>query len=314
MRYKVVIKNGVDLGPMNPHPRPRYILIGLAAFASCLTAGVLGYLAYEMLPSREFNILELMAIVCALTVVTGVYIYLLTRLFTFHRYKVEQDDYIDNIRRALQHPLATIKNASASQMKLIAEENFSDVRKMGSYVHAQTARLQQVIDQLNKKAKVNITEGLQKRTVSLPVFFDHCHQDMKIKHAHRNVNISISLNPENLLLDADPFYLKTAILNVLDNVYQFNESDEDLHVELSANQLHDEVRIQISDNGIGLDHEESKKVGRKYYRPAQHNHIFGLGLGLFQAKEIIKAHGGRMRVRSDTTAGFTVEFFIPSEL
>lgn len=258
-------------------------------------------------------ILQLFLSIFSFLLLTAIIIWLLKNIFRLARKRQEQIEFVDNIRQTFQTPLTTISVASASQMRYLAENNIDDARKMGSYVHAQTARLQQIADQLNKNASLDIKLSIKPRDISLSVLFQHCLEDMKIKYGHREVDVHISVVPEDLNLMADPFYFKTAILNILDNAFQYNEADEELHVEIHAFNTNKEVFIRISDNGIGLEHSELSKIAKKYYRPSQHSHIYGLGLGLYQAKQIVVAHHGRIQFQGDTTAGFTVEMVLPNE-
>ena len=276
---------------------------------------VLAYYKFNNVKGKILGKIKVQLALALLSIIllTALLVWTLRRLFQLHREQKEQHEFVDNIRHTFQTPLTTINVASASQMRYLAEGNQEAARKMGSYVHAQTARLQRIIDQLNTNAGLDLKQALNIREISLATFFGHCQQDMKIKYAHRPVDIIVTLIPDDLNMKADPFFLKTAILNVLDNAFQYNENDEDLHVEISAQEINQEITIQIADNGIGIDYNELQKLGKKYYRPAQHSHIGGLGLGLYQATQIVAAHGGSIQFLGDTTAGFTVIMKIPNE-
>ena len=69
--------------------------------------------------------------------------------------------------------------------------------------------------------------------------------------------------------------------------------------------------ITISDNGIGIDLSEQKKIFRKFYRSQKGNvhSAKGLGLGLYFTKKVIDGHNGNIFVESKPGAGtsFTIE-------
>ncbi len=244
---------------------------------------------------------------------TGLLVWSMTRLFRLQKEKQQQIEFVDNIQHSFQTPLTTIKVASASQMKYLAENNLTEARKMGSYVHAQTARLQQIIDQLNQNATPQLKEVLNKKEVALSRLIQHCIQDMTIKYNNRTVNITYDSDPINITFNGDPFYLKTAFLNVLDNAFHYNEEDENLQIFISARSLLDSIKIEITDNGQGVNRDVVKNLGNKYYRPESSSHLSGLGLGIYQSRQIVKAHGGTLNIISDTTAGFSVHIKLPAD-
>ncbi len=261
----------------------------------------------------EYQIAPLIAIGVSFTFLLFSNALMVYRLFVLRRQRRNHREFLETKSRTFQSTLSSIKVAGASLLRYLSEGKTEDAKEMGSYIHSQTARLQEIGNQISNKKKPPLIEALNKRPISLRVFFDHCVRDMEIKYAHRPVNISIDLNPDDLHMNADPFYLKTAILNILDNSFQYNEEDEDLFIEITAQKINDQTQISISDNGKGVDHSELAHLGQKYYRPKQHMHIIGLGLGLFQAKQIVGAHGGAITFQGDTTAGFAVHITIDDE-
>jgi signal transduction histidine kinase len=249
--------------------------------------------------------------VLVVLLLAGFLIYLMTLIKRLITEKRDHAHFIQNITATLQAPLTSIKESSASQMRYLSEDKLDDVKRMGSFVHAQASRLQQIVDQIQHNADTDINKKLNKREISLGLLFKHCINDMKIKYANRPVHISVSLNPEDLEMVCDPYYIKSAILNILDNALHYNEEDLELYIEISASRVHDYTIITISDNGIGVDHEELPNLKEKYYRAPQHRHIHGLGLGLYQVHQIVQAHDGVMKLRGDHTAGFAVELKFP---
>ncbi|MEO1166658.1 MAG: ATP-binding protein, partial [Chloroflexota bacterium] len=132
--------------------------------------------------------------------------------------------------------------------------------------------------------------------------------------AERNIDLQVQLPDAPTMIDGDEEQLQKAIGNVVENAYRYNFPDGWLLVEL---ELTDEqyVTVLIKDSGRGIDEDEQEKVFERMYRgrsaDADETDQRGLGLGLFIAREIVKAHHGRIALRSQIGKGTVVAIRLP---
>ena len=63
------------------------------------------------------------------------------------------------------------------------------------------------------------------------------------------------------------------------------------------------VVLTVADNGCGMSEAFLKE---SLFRPFQSTKVKGLGIGMFQARMIVEAHGGSIQVESETGKGTTV--------
>ena len=71
--------------------------------------------------------------------------------------------------------------------------------------------------------------------------------------------------------------------------------------------------VEVADEGIGMTPEEVERVFDKFFRAdASHTAVSGLGLGMSLARNIVEAHGGRIRVQSEPGRGTWVSFSLPA--
>jgi signal transduction histidine kinase len=68
------------------------------------------------------------------------------------------------------------------------------------------------------------------------------------------------------------------------------------------------VVLTVADNGCGMSPEF---LDRSLFRPFQTTKQNGLGIGMFQSKMIVVAHGGRIAVASEPGQGTTFQVFLP---
>ena len=116
---------------------------------------------------------------------------------------------------------------------------------------------------------------------------------------------------EAALLMADAERLRQAIVIVLDNAIRY--SPRGAVVSMHASVLPEQVRIQISDQGIGIDADELPQVFERFVRGrrAREHRADGTGIGLSIARAIIHAHHGEIALQSTPGQGTCVTIDLP---
>jgi putative PEP-CTERM system histidine kinase len=107
-----------------------------------------------------------------------------------------------------------------------------------------------------------------------------------------------------LLIDGDQF--GKVITNLVLNAREATNGKGRLH--LSTAQEGSWVVLKATDNGCGMGEEF---LTRSLFRPFQTTKKNGLGIGMFQSKMIVEAHGGRIAVESTPAHGTTFRVFLP---
>jgi signal transduction histidine kinase len=69
--------------------------------------------------------------------------------------------------------------------------------------------------------------------------------------------------------------------------------------------------LVVQDHGIGIAPEDHQRIFERFERAASTRNYSGLGLGLWIAREIVSAHGGRMSVVSAPGSGATFRVELP---
>jgi signal transduction histidine kinase len=116
--------------------------------------------------------------------------------------------------------------------------------------------------------------------------------------------------PCEFVIDIDG--LKTVFDNLIDNAVKYTLQPAKININVSCNTQ--KVIIEFTDNGIGIAPKELKKVFNKFHRVYHQNipNVKGTGLGLYQVKEIIKNHGGKIYIYSEgENKGTTFKIELP---
>lgn len=116
-------------------------------------------------------------------------------------------------------------------------------------------------------------------------------------------------------VDADPERLRTAIEHLLNNAMRFSPPGSTVHVNVGRRDGH--ARVVVKDQGVGLARSHLGVIFRRYGRieTAATKDKIGVGLGLYVARLIAEAHGGRISASSvglGLGSTFTIELPLSS--
>ena len=110
---------------------------------------------------------------------------------------------------------------------------------------------------------------------------------------------------------ADPDKLQDVILNLIDNAVKYTEKGS---ITVSAQQEDGNIHVLVKDSGVGIKAKDAPELFNKFVRGSgmAQIHPDGSGLGLFIAKSVIDAHGGRIWADSEGEGkGSTFQFTLP---
>lgn len=88
-----------------------------------------------------------------------------------------------------------------------------------------------------------------------------------------------------------------AVTNVLDNAVKYTPNGGTVRLQITEYPSY--LRLDISDNGIGIPQEEQAKIFGRFYRGKQSASIDGVGIGLYLTRDIINKQSGYVKVTSD---------------
>ena len=107
--------------------------------------------------------------------------------------------------------------------------------------------------------------------------------------------------------------LSTALINLLDNAYKYTNTEKRISARAYAQGRH--VCFEVTDNGIGFERSEARKIFDRFYQVDQSltRQRGGCGLGLGIVQQIVRAHGGHVEAESEPGKGSTFRVMIPIE-
>jgi signal transduction histidine kinase len=105
--------------------------------------------------------------------------------------------------------------------------------------------------------------------------------------------------------------LTTLFVNLIGNSLKFRRPDVPPVITVSAELAGQEWRINVRDNGIGIEPEFADKVFVIFQRLHARDAYEGTGIGLAIVKKIVEYHGGRIWLDLDAEVGTSINFTLP---
>lgn len=106
----------------------------------------------------------------------------------------------------------------------------------------------------------------------------------------------------------DPVRLEQVVASLVDNAIKYG-GDQAVDVAVASGD--DRAVIAVHDRGIGIPSEDQVRIFERFERAAPVSQYGGFGFGLWAAREIVKAHGGAIRVHSQHGRGSTFVVELP---
>jgi signal transduction histidine kinase len=104
----------------------------------------------------------------------------------------------------------------------------------------------------------------------------------------------------------DPAQIQTVITNLVLNANEALGAAG--QIKVGTNQRNGWVVLRVADNGCGMSPDF---IQHSLFRPFQTTKKKGIGIGMFQCKMIVEAHGGRIEVDSEPGKGTEFRVLLP---
>ena len=198
------------------------------------------------------------------------------------------------LERSLQGQL----NGTQKRFLELIKGNYETLQKMiTNILHTTAYDIGQV--QL-KYRKVNLVRLMAEQLVFLsPVIKE------------KGIKVNIGLSSKKIECEADAEKIKEVVRNLVSNSVKFSAAGTQIDIQL--NEKFPLIYFRIKDQGIGIPQEEIPYIFEKMYRASNSEKISvkGTGLGLYIVSRIIRAHGGRIKVKSEVGKGSEFLIILP---
>jgi two-component system sensor histidine kinase KdpD len=211
---------------------------------------------------------------------------------------------LDALAHEFKTPLTAMKAASSD---LLATES----------IGGRSRELTEIIDEELDRLGSLVTDAVQMLRIDAGDFTVHpgAHRleplvasALKRFEHHLDGHQVIERVPENLVVEADRDLIGLAIRQLLDNAIKYSPATATIEV---AARNHGATEIAVRNSGTTIPEREQARIFERFYRGGHARQVPGTGMGLAIVQEIVRAHGGTLRVTSTPEAGTTFTMLLP---
>ena len=220
-------------------------------------------------------------------------------------------DLIANVSHELRTPISALQ---AVLENLIDGVGPPDPKTLQTMLE-QVERLGRLVTQLLDLSKLESgTFPLDSRPFVLRPVVEQAARESAMNAAHasaKKVELTISVEPEDLAIVGDPERVHQVLSNLLDNAVR--HSPDGASVEVVASHADGRVRIDVTDEGPGIPAADASRIFERFYRSdsARAASEGGSGLGLAIARWIVDLHGGDIRAEGRSPTGCRMVVHLP---
>ena len=280
----------------------------------------------------------------------SVFLYIFIVIITFlnHKYKVKKlDELVDQRTNALSeemkrnndlfkkvidleksknnylinmsHELRTPLNVIYSTEQLIRELNKGDLGiekdKLNKYMgimRNNTKRLLKIINDLIDSSKIEHgSYRIDIKEVDIVYLVEEAALSLREYIEDKGINLIIDPEIEEKIIEVDENEIERCIVNIVSNAAKFTNIGG--NIEVTIKDLNNHVKIEIIDDGIGIDKDHHELIFNRFNQVVDKNAEVkgGSGLGLTITKKIIELHEGEIYVESEVGKGSKFVIILP---
>jgi len=219
-----------------------------------------------------------------------------------------KNEFLAILAHELRNPLAPIRNAL--HIMRLTGANGEAVSSETEMMERQVGQMVRLVDDLLDVSRISRGKiELRKDRVELASAVNHAVEAARTLVQCMEHDLTVTLPPLPIYLNADPTRLAQVLGNLLSNACKF--TDKGGRISLTVEREGKQAVIQVRDNGIGIAADQLPRIFDMFMQvdTSLERSVSGLGIGLTLAKNLVEMHDGTLEVHS-AGAGQGSEFVV----
>ncbi|WP_437581828.1 CheR family methyltransferase [Sorangium sp. So ce887] len=224
-----------------------------------------------------------------------------------------QDRFMAMASHELRTPLVPLRGYLDMLSTLLPPDGDPRLGRFTSLARAQTERLERLVDDLVNATRIQTGKfELKLSEVELVPLVSRAAEVAQTLSPTPKIHVDLpSSAAAPMVVNGDPARLEQVLLNLLGNAFRY--ADGSPRIDVRLRQAGGAAELDVEDYGPGIPAADVPHVFSSFYQVerSRGSSPGGMGLGLFICREIVKAHGGQIFVRSAEGKGATFTIRLP---
>ncbi len=220
-------------------------------------------------------------------------------------------DFVAITSHELRTPLGLILGHATFLRELLDGQQYTD--QLDTIIRNAT-RLKEVVESLsNVDNYQNGAARVRSSKVSMAKIAEDTVLTFQDEAKTRNITLKAEMQNKPFFVDGESSKLSIVLSNLVKNGLQFTDPGGSVIIRVQDDGSN--VRVSVSDTGIGIPAHDLERVFERFFQVEEHltRRFGGMGLGLSVAKSMVELHGGRIWAESEPGKGSTLQFTLPVE-
>ncbi len=218
-------------------------------------------------------------------------------------------EYLGNVSHELKTPVFNIQG----YIDTLINGGLEDVNINVDYLKRAEKSIDRLINIIDDLETITQLESggldLDIDTFDMAYLCKDIYSAIEMNAAKRNIKLELARKYDKpILVKADKFRIRQVLVNLITNSIKYGKDNGTTLIEL--NYLNDDIIVEVSDNGDGIDEEHLPRIFERFYRidKGRSREQGGTGLGLAIVKHILEAHNKSIKAESKRGKGTKFTF------
>ena len=225
----------------------------------------------------------------------------------------EREKFLQEFVSAMSHDLQTPLSVIRTTTYLMGKTTNPDkMQQRITMLSQQTDQLEEMIADIVVISRLEYIPSIIKEPTDIHALIDEVVAPLLVKATSKSITLTTELPPQpiSILINSDEMY--RALVNLIDNALNYTSEGGSVTVTMTVCAQGDQLRIEITDTGIGIPSVDIEHIFDRFYRSENAKLLrSGSGIGLAIVKKIIELHDGDIEVSSKINEGTTFTITLP---
>lgn len=224
-----------------------------------------------------------------------------------------REEFLAIAAHELKTPVTSLRGFAELGVRALGVNGTLDAmlaRRTLETIDRQSARLAALVANLLEVARGSADrDAIVPRQVNLADLARIVVEAARVRAQQHPITLS---SPDSVEAVVDPLRIEQVLTNLVDNAVKYSPAGSLIEVSVAASS--DRAELIVRDHGVGIPVEHQERIFDRFFQAHVGEQSSGMGLGLYISHEIVRHHGGTIRVEAPEDGGTRMVVSLPRGL